>query len=120
MLTVFFHRWSRLVFAVFVLAAWIAAAFVIAGCTLAADAITPRIGPELARAVGRYCQDLTQAERELVRASLNAQLDPHRIAITCAGDEPVAPGSATPLLLEIPLPAPSAPRGEPLTVHLRL
>lgn len=121
MLQQFFGRWGRHMFAAFVFASCIAAAAVVSGCTsIAASAISPRVGPELAIAVGRYCADLTQSERELVRSNLNAQLAPHHVAITCAGDDPVSSPSSRPLLLEIPLPSTPAPSSEPVIVHLRL
>lgn len=46
----------------------------------------PRIGPEVAKAVNRYCAAVSPGERAVLRAELNAQIAPHAIAVTCDGD----------------------------------
>lgn len=53
----------------------------LSGCSL----IVPKVGPQVAKAVNRYCQE-PQAARQLVRAEVNGMIEPHKIVVTCAGD----------------------------------
>lgn len=63
---------------------WLAVlAIVLAGCGVQRGA--------LASAASHYCEQ-TPATRELMRAALNAQIAPNRVAFTCAADvDPAAP-----------------------------
>lgn len=56
---------------------------VMGACSL----IAPKIGPEIAKGVSRYCME-PQGERVLIRASINAQISPNHVELTCAGDTP--------------------------------
>jgi len=53
----------------------------LAGCSL----ITPKIGPQVAKAVNRYCQE-PLAERRLIRSQVNELTTPNHISVDCAGD----------------------------------
>lgn len=51
------------------------------GCSL----ITPKVGPQVAKAVNRYCQE-PLAERLVLRAQVNGMITPNQVKVTCAGD----------------------------------
>ena len=56
-------------------------AVVLAGCSL----ITPKVGPQVAKAVNRYCGEPYQ-ERLVIRQSVNDMIKPNTIKVTCEGD----------------------------------
>lgn len=51
------------------------------GCSL----ITPKVAPQVAKAVTRYCQE-PLAERQLIRAQVNGMITPNTVKVTCVGD----------------------------------
>lgn len=42
-----------------------------------------------AAGIKRYCASFTWPERAAIRERVNAQIDPHKVAITCGGDDAV-------------------------------
>lgn len=65
-------------------------ALLLAGCLAGCSLIAPHVGPELAKGINRYCEQ-PFAERQLVRDSINAQIAPHSVRVTCATDPPDPP-----------------------------
>lgn len=64
-------------------ALWLMAVLIIlSGCGL----IAPRVGPEMAKAVNRYCASVAPAERALLREQVNAQIAPNSVMVECASD----------------------------------
>ena len=57
----------------------------LSGCSL----LTERVAEKVAPLVVDYCEKETQAQRDVNRAVINAELQPfgHSVAITCAGDD---------------------------------
>lgn len=53
------------------------------GCSV----IGPKAGPQLAKAVNKYCMTLSFQERQLLREQVNAAIAPNHAQITCAVDE---------------------------------
>lgn len=53
----------------------------IAGCSL----ITPKVAPQVAKAVTRYCSEPYQ-ERLVIRQSVNEMTKPNLVKVTCDGD----------------------------------
>lgn len=53
----------------------------LSGCSL----ITPKVGPQVAKAVNRYCQEPLEA-RLLLRGQVNGMITPNQVKVTCAGD----------------------------------
>lgn len=53
----------------------------LAGCSI----IAPKVGPQVAKAVNRYCQESYQV-RMLMRAEVNAMITPNTVKVTCEGD----------------------------------
>jgi uncharacterized protein YceK len=53
----------------------------LAGCSL----ITPKVGPQVAKAVNRYCAEAYQT-RLLMRTEVNAMIKPNTVKVTCEGD----------------------------------
>lgn len=51
------------------------------GCSL----IAPKVGPQVAKAVNRYCVESYQT-RLLMRSEVNAMIQPNQIKVTCEGD----------------------------------
>lgn len=47
--------------------------------------IAPKVGPQVAKAVNKYCAE-PYAERQVIRSSVNDQIAPNKVAVTCAGD----------------------------------
>lgn len=56
-------------------------AFSLGGCSL----ITPKVGPEVAKAVNRYCQEPLES-RLLLRGQVNGMITPNTVKVTCEGD----------------------------------
>ncbi len=54
---------------------------VLSGCSL----IAPKVGPQVAKAVNRYCVESYQT-RLLMRTEVNAMIKPNSIKVTCEGD----------------------------------
>lgn len=42
---------------------------------------------KIASGVTRYCGSMTQVERQILRAEVNAVIAPNEIRVTCAGDQ---------------------------------
>jgi hypothetical protein len=57
------------------------AAIALSGCSL----IAPKIGPQVAKGVNRYCAE-PYAERLVIRQTVNAEIAPNKITVTCEGD----------------------------------
>lgn len=53
----------------------------LAGCT----ELTTRVGPQVAKAINRYCQEPADA-RATLRGQVNAAIAPNQVRVTCAGD----------------------------------
>jgi hypothetical protein len=53
----------------------------LSGCSL----ITPKVGPQVAKAVNRYCQEPLE-ERLVLRAQVNGMITPNQVRVTCEGD----------------------------------
>jgi len=53
----------------------------ITGCSF----IAPKVGPQVAKAVNRYCVESYQT-RLLMRSEVNAMIKPNSIKVTCEGD----------------------------------
>lgn len=53
----------------------------VSGCSL----ITPQVGPRVAKAVNRYCQE-PYATRLLLRDQVNGMITPNQVRVTCVGD----------------------------------
>ncbi len=51
------------------------------GCSL----ITPKVAPQVAKAVNRYCQEPLE-ERLVLRAQVNGMITPNQVKVTCSGD----------------------------------
>lgn len=51
------------------------------GCSL----IAPKVGPKVAKAVNRYCEESYQT-RLLMRTEVNAMIAPNTVKVTCEGD----------------------------------
>lgn len=47
--------------------------------------IAPKVGPQVAKAVNKYCAE-PYVERQVIRSSVNDQIAPNKIAVTCSGD----------------------------------
>lgn len=67
----------------FTIVLWMLALLVVAlsGCT----AFRSAVGPQVAKAVNRYCLEPFQA-RILIRSEVNGLIQPHTIRVDCAGD----------------------------------
>jgi hypothetical protein len=61
--------------------ALLAAVLCASGCT----ALTTKAGPQVAKAVNRYCGE-PLAERQLLREQVNGMIAPNTVKVTCAGD----------------------------------
>lgn len=59
----------------------LAVVFALTGCQV----IAPKVGPQVAKAVNKYCAE-PYAERQVIRSSVNEQIAPNKIAVTCEGD----------------------------------
>lgn len=57
------------------------AAVTLAGCSV----IAPKVGPEVAKAVNRYCGEPYQT-RLVLRTQVNQMITPNTIKVTCEGD----------------------------------
>lgn len=53
----------------------------VTGCS----AITQKVGPQVAKAVTRYCEEPFDA-RKVLRTEVNGMIAPNTIRVTCAGD----------------------------------
>jgi hypothetical protein len=53
----------------------------LSGCSI----IAPKVGPQVAKAVNRYCVE-PYATRSVLRAQVNEMVFPHEIKVTCEGD----------------------------------
>lgn len=56
-------------------------ALTLCGCSL----LAPKVGPEVAKAVNRYCAEPYQV-RLLMRTEVNTLISPNTIKVTCEGD----------------------------------
>jgi hypothetical protein len=56
-------------------------ALALSGCAL----IAPKVGPQVAKAINRYCQE-PLSERLVLRESVNSQIAPNSVKVTCSGD----------------------------------
>lgn len=54
---------------------------VLAGCSV----IGPKVAPQVAKAVNRYCQE-PLSERLVIREQVNTMITPNHAQVTCAGD----------------------------------
>lgn len=54
---------------------------VLSGCSL----IAPKVGPQVAKAVNRYCEE-PYDERGVLRQEVNSLIAPNTIKVTCEGD----------------------------------
>ncbi len=54
---------------------------VLSGCSL----ISPKVGPQVAKAVNRYCGESYQI-RLLMRTEVNGMIKPNTVKVTCEGD----------------------------------
>lgn len=59
----------------------IIAVLAVSGCSL----LAPKVGPQVAKAVNRYCGEPYQ-ERLTLRTSVNELIQPNTIKVTCEGD----------------------------------
>lgn len=57
------------------------AALALQGCSL----IAPRVGPQVAKAVNRYCAE-PLSERLVIREQVNSLITPNTVRVTCEGD----------------------------------
>lgn len=57
--------------------------FMSTGCTT----LSTQVGPRVAKAVNRYCQEPLSA-RLLLREQVNTQIAPNSVRVQCAGDPP--------------------------------
>jgi hypothetical protein len=53
------------------------------GCSI----IMPKAGPQLAKAVNKYCAKVSQEERKLLRDQVNEAIMPNQACVYCDGDE---------------------------------
>lgn len=60
----------------------VALAMASVGCT----SIRANVGPKVAKAVNRYCEEPQEARRTL-RTEVNGLIAPNSIVVTCAGDQ---------------------------------
>jgi uncharacterized protein YceK len=60
----------------------IGALLALSGCSV----IFPKAAPELSKAVNKYCTTLSQEERALLRAQVNAAIQPNQACVYCDGD----------------------------------
>lgn len=65
---------------------WYSGLVVIVGVTLTGcSLIVPKVGPQVAKAVNRYCEE-PYAERLVLREQVNGMITPNTIKVTCEGD----------------------------------
>lgn len=57
------------------------ATLALSGCSV----ITPKVGPQVAKAVNRYCNEPYEA-RLLIRGEINDMIKPNNIRVFCEGD----------------------------------
>lgn len=57
------------------------ATLALTGCSI----ITPKVGPQVAKAVNRYCAEPYEA-RLLIRSEVNTMIKPNNIRVFCEGD----------------------------------
>lgn len=57
------------------------AMLMLSGCS----SIYQKVGPQVAKAVTRYCTEPYEA-RQFLRAQVNGMVQPHEVAVHCAGD----------------------------------
>lgn len=55
----------------------------LSGCSI----ISPKVGPQLAKAAQKYCATLTEAERQYVRQQVNEAIQPNQACVYCEGDQ---------------------------------
>jgi hypothetical protein len=53
----------------------------LSGCSV----LTPKVGPQVAKAVNRYCAEPYEA-RLLIRSEVNTMIKPNNIRVYCEGD----------------------------------
>lgn len=56
-------------------------AVTLSGCSV----FTAKVGPQVAKAVNRYCQE-PLSERLLLRGQVNGLITPNAVKVTCAND----------------------------------
>jgi len=74
----------------------IGAILALSGCSL----IFPKAGPQLAKAVNKYCTTLSQEERRLLRDQVNEAIRPNAACVYCNGDSDGTCLQPAPLPLE--------------------
>jgi hypothetical protein len=57
-------------------------ALTLTGCSV----VMPKAGPQLAKAVNKYCKTLSQEERILLREQVNEAITPNQACVYCEGD----------------------------------
>ena len=54
----------------------------LSGCSL----VFQKAGPQLAKAVNKYCGTVSEQERQVLRSEVNAAIQPNQACVYCAGD----------------------------------
>lgn len=59
------------------------AVLALSGCSV----IFPKAGPQLAKAVNKYCTTVSEEERRILRTQVNEAIKPNQACVYCDGDQ---------------------------------